>query len=164
MQEKLTLKPIGLVHSPYKTLEETPGSPEASEHECTVEVFEKFKEGLRDIEGFSHIYLITYLDKITEYSLQGFPPHDSKPHGVFATRGPRRPNPIGLSLVKLIERRKNVLKVGGTDLLDNTPVLDIKPFYGNLEEEIKTGWLEKVPEKKPAKKIEFEKDAKTHKI
>ena len=110
-----------------------------------VEVFEQFAEGLKDIEGFSHIVLIYWFHKSRGYSLMVRTPWDTTPHGLFTTRSPNRPCPLGLSVVRLVARKGNILKVKGLDAIDGTPLLDIKPYVPTVEEksDIKVGWLEK---------------------
>lgn len=143
--EIIQFRKIGTLYSPHKNTEETPRQPKfAKGIRGTVVIEPEFIEGLRDLEGFSHIYLICYLHKVEGYKLSAQPPMDTRSHGVFATRSPHRPNPISLSVVKLISIEENVLTIEDVDLLDGTPVLDIKPFSPtyNLDEHIRIGWLE----------------------
>ncbi|MFV9677615.1 MAG: tRNA (N6-threonylcarbamoyladenosine(37)-N6)-methyltransferase TrmO [Methanosarcinales archaeon] len=137
---------IGVIHSPYKTLAECPRQASKSVQVAEIEVFEEYAGGLKDIDGFSHIVVLYWLHKSQGHSLLVVTPWDAKPHGVFTTRSPRRPNPIGLSVVELIEREGNILRVKGIDACDGTPLLDIKPYVPEFDEkelrEVKIGWLE----------------------
>jgi tRNA-Thr(GGU) m(6)t(6)A37 methyltransferase TsaA len=136
MEERrsLELKPIGIIHSPYHSREEAPRQGYGREEICQVEVFKDFEEGLNDIERFSHIILIYWLHRSRGYSLMVTPPEDVKPRGLFATRAPDRPCPLGLSVVELLAREGNILRVKGLDAIDGTPLLDIKPYYSSLDE------------------------------
>ena len=140
----LTLKPVGIIHSPYKNASEAPYQGRRSEDVSQIEVFKEFEQGLRDIEGFSHIAVIYWFHKSEGYHLVVKTPWDNKPHGVFATRSPYRPCPLGFTVVQLLGREKNILNVKGLDAIDGTPVLDIKPYVPSLDESspIKIGWLE----------------------
>ena len=146
MEERhsLELKPIGIIHSPYHDRGEAPRQGCGREEICQVEVFKEFEEGLKDIEGFSHIILIYWFHKSRGYSLTVVPSWDTKPHGLFTTRSPNRPCPLGLSLVELVAREKNILKVKGLDAIDGTPLLDIKPYVPSIDKKtnVKAGWLE----------------------
>lgn len=146
-QHSLELKPIGVIHSPYRAGGEAPRQGCGREEICQVEVFKEFEEGLKDIEGFSHIILIYWLHRSRRYSLVVKTPWDVIPHGLFATRSPNRPNPLGLSVVELVAREKNILRVKGLDAIDGTPLLDIKPYFPTIDEKlaIKVGWLEGKP-------------------
>jgi tRNA-Thr(GGU) m(6)t(6)A37 methyltransferase TsaA len=140
-----TLRPIGMIHSPFKKLDEIPIQPAFSKAVGEVEVFKEYEPGLKDIEGFSHIILLYLFHKSEKYPLLITPFLDKKPHGVFATRYHKRPNQIGISTVKLLERRKNILRVEGIDVLDATPLLDIKPHVPKFDcvKNTKIGWLSK---------------------
>jgi tRNA-Thr(GGU) m(6)t(6)A37 methyltransferase TsaA len=142
-QGVLKLKPIGVIHSPYHA-GQVPYQGCGREEIGEVEVFEQFAEGLKDIEGFSHIVLIYWFHKSRGYSLMVRTPWDTKPHGLFTTRSPNRPCPLGLSVVRLVAREGNTLKVKGLDAIDGTPLLDIKPYVPTVDEksDIKVGWLE----------------------
>jgi formylmethanofuran dehydrogenase subunit E len=133
-QHILELKPIGIIHSPYRTRGDAPRQGCGREEICEVEVFKEFEEGLKDIEGFSHIILIYWFHKSRGYSLTVTPSWDTKPHGLFTTRSPHRPCPLGLSVVELVAREKNILKVKGLDAIDGTPLLDIKPYFPSIDE------------------------------
>jgi tRNA-Thr(GGU) m(6)t(6)A37 methyltransferase TsaA len=137
------MKPIGYVRSPYRETGEIPKGPGAKhEVEGTLEILEEFSAGLADIEGFSHLYVIWSFDRVEGFDLVARPPTDDRPHGVFATRSPRRPNPIGLTVVELLAREGAVLRVRSVDMLDGTPILDIKPYLSNIpQEKLRRGWL-----------------------
>ena len=137
----MELKPIGVIHSPYKDRKECP--PQGREEICEIEIFEHYAEGLKDIDGFSHLILLYWLDSTKRYSLLVKTPWDSEPHGVFATRSPNRPNALGLSVVELLERSGNRLRVKGLDALEGTPLLDIKPYLPEIDAKVnvRTGWV-----------------------
>ena len=139
-------RPIGIIHTPYKTPQGTPIQPPASKGvEADVEVFEKYEEGLTDLEGFSHIYLIYHFHLSRKFSLKVRPFLDNASHGLFATRAPSRPNAIGLSIVELIGTEQNILHVKNIDVIDGTPLLDIKPYVPgfDIRNVRKIGWMEK---------------------
>ncbi len=107
-----------------------------------LKVLPEFEPGLTDIEGFSHLIVIWEFDRSERFELLGTPPSDNRPHGVFATRSPRRPNPIGLTTVELLHREGVDLQVRGVDMLDGTPILDIKPYLSSIpSEKLRRGWL-----------------------
>ncbi len=135
--------PVGVVHSPHTDKAQIPKGPGAKhEAEGTLEIEPEFEPGLADIEGFSHLYVIWVFHQAVGYELVGTPPTDDRPHGVFATRGPYRPNPIGLTVVRLLERDGRRLRVRGLDMLDGTPILDIKPYLSSVpEQDLRRGWL-----------------------
>jgi len=138
-------RPIGIVHSPLRPEEHTPPRRvQAHDIEGTVEVLPEYAEGLRDIEGFSHVVLLCHLHLSNGYSLSVRPPAEDGTHGVFATRSPRRPNPISLTVVRLGRIEDNTLHVTGIDLVDGTPLLDIKPYIPTATdgEVVRTGWME----------------------
>jgi tRNA-Thr(GGU) m(6)t(6)A37 methyltransferase TsaA len=141
---KVELEPIGIIRSPYKTKEEIPIQASRSEEEGEIELFEEYEDGLKDIEGFSHIIIVYIFHKSEGFSLHVKPFLDPSLRGLFATRHPNRPNPIGISTVKLLERKGNILKIKGMDVLDETPLVDIKPYVPRFDEreEAKFGWLE----------------------
>jgi len=146
MSTKIAYTPIGIVHSPHRRPRGTPIQPAtAAGVPGTVEVFEEYREGLRDLEGFSHIVLLYHFHRSKGFSLRVVPFLDTRPRGVFATRAPKRPNPIGLSVVRLKRIENGVLHVRNVDILDNTPLLDIKPYVPEFDgpTEARTGWLEK---------------------
>lgn len=138
-----SMQPIGYVRSPYAATQEIPkGLGAKHEAEGILEISAEFEPGLTDIEGFSHLYVIWIFDKSEGYELVGAPPTDNRPHGVFATRSPRRPNPIGLSVVELLGRDGPRLRVRSVDMLDGTPILDIKPYLSSIpQERLRRGWL-----------------------
>lgn len=139
----MKIKPIGIIHSPFKNLEDIPCQSYKSEKTDEIEVFEEYQDGLKDIEGFSHIIIVYYFHLSKDYSLNVKPFLGKKLHGIFATRHPRRPNHIGISLVRLLERKGNILKVKGVDVIDGTPLLDIKPYVleFDVRDNVKIGWL-----------------------
>ena len=139
-------EPIGIVHSPFKKPIGVPIQPkEAKGVKGIVEVFKKYEEGLEGIEGFSHITLIYHFHLCKERKIKVIPYMDNVAKGVFATRAPSRPNPIGISTVRLIERKGNILHVENIDIIDSTPLLDIKPYVPFFDDymDVKIGWLEK---------------------
>jgi len=144
-----TPQPIGHVRSPYQTTQQIPkGLGAKHDAEGTLEILPQFSAGLTDIEGFSHLYVLWIFDRAGACELLGTPPTDSRPHGVFATRSPRRPNPIGLTVVELLRREGQSLHVHGIDMLDGTPILDIKPYLSNIpQEKLRRGWLEEAEKK-----------------
>jgi len=138
-----SMRPIGYVKSAYSQTREIPkGLGAQHEAEGSLDVLPEFEPGLKDIEGFSHLIVIWVFDRAAGWELVGVPPTDDRPHGVFATRSPRRPNPIGLTVVELIAREGTMLRVRGVDMLDGTPILDIKPYLSNVPpERLRRGWL-----------------------
>ena len=138
--------PIGIIHSPYQQIEGMPIQPcGAIGMAGTVEINHEFAGGLKDINGFSHIFLIYHFHISKGYSLEVIPFLDDHPKGVFATRAPKRPNPIGLSIVKLIKVEDNILHIEDVDILDNTPLLDIKPYVSEFDalDQTEVGWYSK---------------------
>lgn len=144
------MRPIGFIRCAYKETSEIPkGLGTEHKAEGTLEILPEYAEGLLDIEGFSHLYLIWVFDRSEGCELIGTPPSDDRPHGVFATRSPYRPNPIGLTVVELMAREGNKLLLRGIDMLDGTPVLDIKPYLSNVQpEKLKRGWLAEAEQRK----------------
>jgi tRNA-Thr(GGU) m(6)t(6)A37 methyltransferase TsaA len=140
---KLTMQPIGTVRSPYTETKQIPkGLGVQHETEGVLEILPQYEAGLTDIEGFSHLYVLWVFDRASGYDLICSPPSDNRPHGLFATRSPRRPNPIGLTVVNLLRREGCKLHVRGVDMLDGTPIVDIKPYLSSVPaEELKRGWL-----------------------
>jgi tRNA-Thr(GGU) m(6)t(6)A37 methyltransferase TsaA len=138
-----TSQPIGFVSSPYQDASEIPkGLGAKHEADGVLKILPEFELGLTDIEGFSHLIVIWEFDRAPGFDLLGTPPSDNRPHGVFATRSPRRPNPIGLTLVELLRREGVELHVRGVDMLDATPILDIKPYLSSIPyERVRRGWL-----------------------
>jgi tRNA-Thr(GGU) m(6)t(6)A37 methyltransferase TsaA len=145
-----TPQPIGVVRSQYTKTEQIPkGLGAKHEADGMLEILPEFELGLRDIEGFSHLIVIWTFDRSQGFELLGTPPSDNQPHGVFATRSPRRPNPIGLTVVELLRRDGRLLHVRGVDMLDQTPILDIKPYLSSVpSERLKRGWLAEVESRK----------------
>ena len=139
----ISMQPIGWVRSPYgKTGEVPKGLGAKHEAEGVLEIRAELEPGLTDIEGFSHLYVIWAFDRAEGCDLVGAPPTDDRPHGVFATRSPRRPNPIGLTVVELLGREGRMLRVRGVDMLEGSPILDIKPYLSNVPpERLRRGWL-----------------------
>ncbi len=137
------MEPIGVVRSPYTDKAQIPKGPGAEHHaEGVLEILPQLEAGLTDIEGFSHLYVLWVFDRASGYELLATPPTDTRPHGVFATRAPRRPNPIGLTVVALLRREGNQLYVRGVDMLDGTPILDIKPYLSSIpDHELRRGWI-----------------------
>jgi len=137
------MQAIGYVESPYKEPREVPrGLGAKHEAEGTLEILPEFAAGLADIEGFSHLFVLWLFDRSQGFELTANPPSDNRTHGVFATRSPRRPNPIGLTVVELLRRDGPRLHVRGIDMLEGTPILDIKPYLSSIaREELRRGWL-----------------------
>jgi len=143
---KIEYNSIGIVHSPFKDLNSIPNQPsQAKGTKGIVEVSRTFQKGLKDLDGFSHIILLCHFHKISEYKLNVFPSGEVINRGLFATRTPKRPNPIGFSVVRLDSINENRLMISDLDILDGTPVLDIKPFFRifGTDEVIETGWMKK---------------------
>jgi tRNA-Thr(GGU) m(6)t(6)A37 methyltransferase TsaA len=141
----ISYRPIGVIHSPFQTIEGMPIQPAgAAGVKGSVEVWPEFAAGLQDLEGFSHIILLYHFHRVKEARLIVTPFMDTEPRGVFATRAPKRPNPIGLSVVRLVGRDDNVLHIENVDILDGTPLLDLKPYVPafNAPGAHRTGWLE----------------------
>jgi len=138
-----TPRPIGTVKSPYAETREIPkGLGAQHEAQGVLEILPEFEVGLTDIEDFSHLHVLWAFDRSQGFDLLGTPPSDNRPHGVFATRSPRRPNPIGLTVVELLRRDGPRLHVRGVDMLDGTPILDIKPYLSSVPpEKLRRGWL-----------------------
>jgi tRNA (adenine37-N6)-methyltransferase len=139
----LTLQPIGTVRSPYSETGQIPKGPGARHlAEGVLEIRPDLETGLLDIEGFSHLFVLWVFDRADGADLLAHPPTDDRPHGVFATRSPRRPNPIGLTVVELLGRDGSRLRVRGLDMLDGSPIVDIKPYLSSIPaEQIRRGWL-----------------------
>jgi tRNA-Thr(GGU) m(6)t(6)A37 methyltransferase TsaA len=136
--------PIGFVSTPHKETSDIPKGLGASHTaEGVITVLPEFELGLTDIEGFSHLFVIWEVDRTQHFELLATPPSDNRQHGVFATRSPLRPNPIGLTVVELLHRNRAELHVRGVDMLDGTPILDIKPYLSSIPaESLRRGWLE----------------------
>jgi len=147
------MEPVGYVRSLYTDTQAIPkGLGARHEAEGDLEIRPEFEAGLTDIEGFSHLVVIWTFHRSEGFNLMVTPPSDDRPHGVFATRSPRRPNPIGLTIVELLRRDGPVLRVRGIDMLEGTPILDIKPYLSNIpEERLRRGWLAEAEERTGAK-------------
>lgn len=142
---EVSYKPIGMIRSPFKEPKGTPiQASAASGIEGTVEVFPKFADGLKDLEGFSHIILIYHFHLVNKASLEVKPFMDEQSRGVFATRAPSRPNPIGISVVRLVKIEGNILYIEDVDVVDGTPLLDIKPYVPHFDgkDAERIGWLD----------------------
>jgi len=142
---EITYRPIGVIHSPFTDLKEMPIQPtSAASAPGIAEVFPEFADGLKDLEGFSHVILLYHLHQALRVELAVTPFLGSAKRGIFATRAPTRPNPIGLSIVQLLRVDGNRLELGNIDILDGTPLLDIKPYVPDFDrpEKTRAGWLE----------------------
>jgi tRNA-Thr(GGU) m(6)t(6)A37 methyltransferase TsaA len=144
MNRSYLMQPIGVIHSPFTEVEHTPIQPTRSHFTGQVEVFADYSEALEGIEGFSYLILLYVFHRSQDYQLKVKPFLDDREHGLFATRYPCRPNPIGLSIVRLLKRANNRLEIEGIDMLDGTPLLDIKPYVPDfdLHSDARTGWYE----------------------
>ena len=152
---EIKYKPIGVIHSPFKESKGTPIQPAGAKGtNGTVEIFPEYTEGLKDIEGFSHIILLYHFHLSRRSALLAKPYMDNETHGVFAMRGPSRPNPIGISVVCLVRVEGNMLHIQDVDIVDGTPLLDIKPYIPefDIREVERIGWLEKRVHKLSASK------------
>ncbi|MBC8216231.1 MAG: tRNA (N6-threonylcarbamoyladenosine(37)-N6)-methyltransferase TrmO [Candidatus Marinimicrobia bacterium] len=146
----IQFSPIGIIHSPFKKPEGMPIQPEGAKGtRGQVEIFSEFVDGLIDLERFSHITLLYHFHLSDGYNLTPIPFLDNVPHGVFSTRAPRRPNAIGMSTVKLMSIQDNILHIENIDIVDGTPLIDIKPFFPDIDspESVRTGWAEDVLKK-----------------
>jgi tRNA-Thr(GGU) m(6)t(6)A37 methyltransferase TsaA len=141
---EFTMRPIGVIHSPFTDKKQTPIQPSRSQAVGQVEVYPEFAEDLQDIEGLSHVILLYVFHCSSGYTLRVKLFLDDALHGLFATRYPCRPNPIGLSIVQPLARRDNVLEIEGVDVLDGTPLLDIKPYVPDFDvrQDTRVGWYE----------------------
>jgi tRNA-Thr(GGU) m(6)t(6)A37 methyltransferase TsaA len=143
---EVVYKPIGVVHSPFKMPQDVPIQSVAAEGVTGhVEVTKEYIGGLKDVDGFSHLILIYHFHLAQDYSLLVRPFLDERRHGVFSTRAPSRPNPIGVSVVRFVKMEKNVLHIQDVDIIDGTPLLDIKPYVPDFDQRKaeRTGWLTK---------------------
>jgi tRNA-Thr(GGU) m(6)t(6)A37 methyltransferase TsaA len=148
--ENIILQPIGIIHTPFKEPAGMPIQPAAAEGvNGTVEVYSRYRQGLQNLDGFSHIILIYQFHLVRKYSLKVIPFMDNAPKGVFATRAPSRPNRIGLSVVRLLKIEDLTLSIQNVDIVDGTPLLDIKPYVPEFDHQvnIEIGWLKKNIEK-----------------
>ena len=140
----LVFESIGVIRTPFNQSEGIPiQGALRPEIRGRVEIFPAYEEGLKDVEGFSHLILLYHFHLVEGYALVAKPFLDDTPRGVFAIRGPRRPNPIGMTVVRLLQREGNVLTVGGVDMVDGSPLLDIKPYFPDVDGHLsaKTGWM-----------------------
>ncbi len=138
-------KPIGIIQSPFKEPKGTPIQPTAAQDiDGVIEIYPEYAEGLKDVEGFSHLILLYHFHLVKDSSLLVKPFLDNEPHGIFATRSPSRPNSIGLSVVRLTRIEGNKLHIRDVDIVDGTPLLDIKPYVAafDIREAVKNGWFE----------------------
>ena len=148
--DQINFTPIGFIHSPFTQIHNMPVQPAAAKGvKGSIIINEEYVDGLSDLEGFSHIYLLYYLHLSKSYELKVIPFLDNQQRGVFSTRAPKRPNPIGLSVVKLIKIKFNIIEVENVDMIDGTPVLDIKPYIPEMEGVVdyEIGWLSDNKEK-----------------
>lgn len=144
--EQIIIHPIGIIRTPHTDVKNMPIQPIAAEGiRGAIELLPEYAAGLKDIEGFSHITLLYWFHKIEGYELQVVPFMDTEAHGIFSTKVPKRPNAIGVSTVKLIGVEGNILHIEQVDMLDGTPLIDIKPFYPRYDNrfDVRIGWLEK---------------------
>lgn len=153
----IELESIGTIHTQFKEIEGMPIQPTGAKGiEGTIEIKDKYVDGLKDLDGFSHIHLIYLLHKVEGYMLEVKPFMDNNTHGVFATRSPKRPNRIGMSVVKVNKVEGNKVYVENVDILDGTPLLDIKPYVPQLYEdtidELRIGWFETKHQKAKSQK------------
>jgi tRNA-Thr(GGU) m(6)t(6)A37 methyltransferase TsaA len=142
---RIEFEPIGVIHTPFTSLEGMPIQPTGGAGvKGTVEVFEAHRAGLKDLEGFSHVVLLFHLHRSRGFNHLVIPFMDTRERGVFSTRAPKRPNPIGLSVVQLNRVEAGVLHIENLDMLDGTPLLDIKPYVPEFDRpvDVRTGWLE----------------------
>ncbi len=142
---RIEYRPIGTIHSPFKTTRGMPIQPSGAESiRGTIHIHPEYSEGLKDLEGFSHIVLLYHFHRCQDTKLTVIPFMDSQARGVFSTRAPSRPNPIGLSIVKLRKIKRNILDIENVDILDGTPLLDIKPYVPEFDQypADRIGWLE----------------------
>ncbi|MFA5327590.1 MAG: tRNA (N6-threonylcarbamoyladenosine(37)-N6)-methyltransferase TrmO [Prolixibacteraceae bacterium] len=145
MNTQISYLPIGIIKTPFSEISNMPIQPTgAAKISGIIELNPEFASGLKDLDGFSHIILLYHLHRITGYKLSVVPFMDDKSHGIFATRSPARPNPIGISIVELLKVEGNRLFIEGVDMLNETPLLDIKPFFSKFDNraETRSGWLE----------------------
>ncbi|MBC8526137.1 MAG: tRNA (N6-threonylcarbamoyladenosine(37)-N6)-methyltransferase TrmO [Candidatus Cloacimonetes bacterium] len=145
IDKKVALKPIGIIHTRYKAMEKVPYHGGLAKEISELEFFKEYEDGLKDIEQASHLIVLYWLDKADRGILQENNPHDAEIHGIFVTRTQNRPNPIGVTIAELIERKGNILRIKGLDALDKTPLLDIKPYFSGIDavQDARIEWFEK---------------------
>jgi tRNA-Thr(GGU) m(6)t(6)A37 methyltransferase TsaA len=150
MTQGISVTPIGYVRSPYTETSQIPkGCGAQHDAEGVLELLSEYEQGLTHIEGFSHLFVLWFFDRVDGFDLLAAPPTDTRQHGVFATRSPRRPNPIGLTVVRLLGREGCSLRVAGVDMLDGTPILDLKPYLSSVPiDQLKRGWLAEAENRK----------------
>jgi tRNA-Thr(GGU) m(6)t(6)A37 methyltransferase TsaA len=138
-----SLRVIGTIHSPFKTTNDAPHQGASTNQLSEIEILPEYQQGLQDIDGFSHLHIFYWLHTSTGFSLMVHTPWDDTPHGLFATRSPHRPNPLGYAVVELINRDGNILRVKSLDAIDGTPVIDIKPYSVQLDAKPSAiaGWI-----------------------
>lgn len=154
MTEALSVHPIGIIRSPFQRREGMPIQPAASQGAKGKVVLEpEYEEGLQDLEGFSHVILVYYFHQANRHQLRVKPFLDDVKRGLFATRAPDRPNPIGISVVRLLSIQDNVLEIENLDILDGTPLLDLKPYIPDFDQpgDVRIGWLENKRDEIPGK-------------
>jgi len=154
LEDNFSVRPIGIIHSPFQEKEGMPIQPGSAQGQKGKIVLDReFVPGLQDLEGFSHLILVYYFHQAKNPQLLVKPFLDDDKHGLFATRAPSRPNPIGISVVKLLSIQDNILEVENLDILDGTPLLDIKPYVPDFDRpgQVRIGWLEKVRDEIPGK-------------
>lgn len=142
----LTLRPIGTIQTPFETIENMPIQPRGAVGiRGQIDLFPEFADGLKDLDGFSHAILLYHLHKVEGFNLMPVPFLDTEQRGIFATRSPKRPNAIGLSIVKIVQVENNVIDIENVDMLNETPLLDIKPYVPEFDvyTDVKAGWFEK---------------------
>lgn len=140
------IRPIGFIRSPYTEPGQVPkGCGARHEADGSLQILPEYQQGLTDIEGFSHLFVLRIFDRVEGFELLVTPPTDTRPHGIFATRSPRRPNRLGLTVVELVKREGARLHVRGVDMVDGTPILDLKPYLSSIpQEKLRRGWLDEV--------------------
>lgn len=144
--EQIVLNPIGVIHTPHKDIKNMPIQPIAAEGiKGYIEVLPEYASGLKDLDGFSHITLLYHFHKVKGFELQVIPFMDTRKRGIFSCKAPKRPNAIGISTVRLLRVEGNIVYIEQVDMLDGTPLIDIKPFYPRYDnrENVTIGWLEK---------------------
>ncbi len=155
---RIEYSPIGIIRTPFDDVRKMPIQPPGAKDVVgTAEIFEEYREGLKDLDGFSHVILIYHFHEVSTTKLQVVPFLDDVPRGVFATRAPVRPNPIGLSVVSIIDVKDGIITFSGADILNNTPLLDIKPFVPAFDipsSEIRVGWLERGSDRVESKRAD----------
>lgn len=147
--KEIIINPIGTIHTPHKGIENIPIQPIAAEGiKGYIELLPEYVPGLKDLDGFSHITLFYHFHKVDGFKLEVMPFMDTKTHGIFSCKAPKRPNHIGLSTVKLMGIENNIIHIEQVDMLDGTPLIDIKPFYPKYDNrfDVKCGWLDARPE------------------